>query len=93
MPAENPVIPSELVPNGNRVNRQLRLVTDRESIISPHRTPVDVRVLAAPAQGQRLVAMVMTGSPNRRSALCGKWARSQRETVRGSVATMISSNR
>jgi hypothetical protein len=59
----------------------------------PHRTPVDVRILAAPAQGQRLVTMVVTGSPNRRSALCGKSARSQRETGRGSAATMISSNR
>jgi hypothetical protein len=53
------------------------------------RMPVDVRVLAASAQGQRLVMMVVTGSPNRRSARWGRSARSQCETGRGSVATMI----
>ena len=49
-------------------------------------------VMRPSAQGQRLVMMVVTGSPNRRSARCGRSARSQRDRCRGSVATMISSN-
>ena len=70
----------------------IRLVTERVNVIRSQRTPVDVRALAASAQAQRLVLMVVTGSPNRRSARWGKSARSQREKGRGSVATMISSN-
>jgi hypothetical protein len=46
----------------------IRLVTERDSVFRSQRTPVDVRVLAASAQGQRLVMMVVTGGPNRRSA-------------------------
>jgi hypothetical protein len=48
--------------------------------------------LPAPAQGQRLVMMVVTGSPDRRPARCGRSARSQRDRCRGSVATMSWSN-
>ena len=57
-----------------------------------HIHPARHGVLRPSAQGQRLVMMVVTGSPNRRSARCGRSARSQRDRCRGSVATMISSN-